>query len=176
MGYPLGSSPTRRVVGLFSGAALLAQLPVSSVAWSPKSSRPDLKWGGGPDVTSEFQDEAFSESVPWYAARAMEEDLVDFRQHLEDDAAEYAKRHRALGPELRPAGKAVGRLKASETGSGFSRNLTCARPVAELSTLSREHSFDAALLGLPLRDGRACAHELCSSERCGFHVREGHPE
>lgn len=107
-------------------------------------------------------------------AAAAESNLNQLRQLVADDVHKYHARRQLLDPELRPAGSPyMIRLKASDTGAAFRRKLKCLRPVRDVRELERKHSFDADLLGLKLRRGRACQrHKLCSLDRCRVEVRD----
>jgi hypothetical protein len=106
-------------------------------------------------------------------AASAEADMSTFREILDQDGQLYEERTNLLRAKLHPSGTSVQRLKATETGAAFVRNLTCLRPARKLSDLSRRHSFDRDLLSLKLKRGRVCQHALCHRSHCGLHVRDG---
>ena len=103
-----------------------------------------------------------------------EYDLSTFKSLVADDIASYHERRQRLDATLSASGSFVSRLRASERGKSYRKKLPCLRPVQPIEELERRHSFDADLLALKLRRGRACGmHKLCSSNRCGIDVRDG---
>ena len=115
-------------------------------------------------------------SLPLFTEPAAAEmDLMAFRALAESDLAAYHARVAGLPADLVPSGQSpiVRRLKATDQGASFRKKLRCLRPKMAISELERRHNFDADLLALELRRGRACeVHQLCTRDRCGIEVRD----
>jgi hypothetical protein len=99
-------------------------------------------------------------------------DLDAFRSTIESDYQLYEQRRSELASKIPPTGGVVQRLKSATLGATYSKKLRCLMPVTSLDQLEKRHSFDRDLLSLKLKRGRACKHELCSSDRCGLHIRD----